>query len=123
MSITPEQIVDNKILTLVARACMILAAPLMAGLLGVSGWYFNGQSTAAEAMLRRVVAIESQAAVFGQDIALLKQAGARDQVQRDRDQIEIKNQLERLQSSVSQLSNSVAALTAVLEAERRATNR
>ncbi len=119
MTTTTEKIVDNKLLTLFARASMLLAAPLMAGMLGTAGWYFNTQSAAFAGMDLRFGRLEAGFATHAQDIALLKQSNATDQIQRDRDQVEIKTQLERLQSSVSQLSSSVAALTAVLEAERR----
>ena len=98
---------------------MILAAPLMAAMVSVAGWYFSSQAEASSALVDRVSKIETVQGAQAQDLALLKQANTTDQIRRDRDQTEIKGQLDRLQASVSQLSNSVAALAAVLEAERR----
>lgn len=114
-----DKIVESKLVILLARGGMILATPLLATIIAVAGWYFSSQSDVAAATLLRVEQVERVQATHAQDLALLRQADTTDQIRRDRDQAEIKAQLERLQSSVSQLSNSVAALTAVLEAERR----
>ena len=114
-----ERIVQNKLLTAVARASMNLSAPLLTAVLATAGWYFTGQNDALAAVDGRVdhviVVLNSQ----GQGIALLKQAGASDQVRRDREQSEIKTELASLRAAVSQLSNVVAAQTAVLEGLRR----
>ena len=123
MTTATEKIVENKLLTVLARASMLLAAPLMATMLGTVGWYFSGQAEAAAAIQERFVRVETVQSSHGQDIALLKQADANDQARRDRDQADIKVQLDRLQASVSQLSNTVSALTAVLEAQQRASSR
>jgi hypothetical protein len=119
MTTATEKIVENKLITVLARASMILATPLLGALITIGGWYLNSQAEASAAVGARVTMVETTQAIHAQDIALLKQSNASDQIRRDRDQAEIKAQLERLQISVTQLSSSVAALTAVLDAERR----
>ena len=119
MTSPTERIVQNKLLTAVARASMNLSAPLLTAVLATAGWYFTGQIDALAAVDGRVdhvvVVLNSQ----GQDVALLKQAGASDQVRRDHEQSEIKTELASLRAAVSQFSNVVAAQTAVLGGLRR----
>jgi|GEM_PF-5768247 len=115
-----ERIIENKGLTAFTRISMVLVGPVLTIMMAIGGWYFSSQADAATQLTLRVVTNEHTLASYGQDLALLKQAGTSNLLRSDRDQTEIKAQLDRLQSNVIDLSNSVAALTAVLEAERRA---
>jgi hypothetical protein len=108
-----EKLASDPRVTAGARIAMFITPILVSIGLFVVGTWLTGQSAQMDAITNRVAATERAGATNDKRISVIESANVRTEKYQD----ETLARLDRMQDSIVQLSNTVAALTATIKAQ------